>query len=278
MLSVRDVKRKIRSVRNIEQITRAMRTVASVKLRRATARVRGARPYADKMAEMLAALGTLDIEHPLLELRPVRTLGVIPISADRGLCGSYNANVIRAAVAAVRGARRAELITVGRKVSDFARRAGFSVRERLSPRGDEPGFMDLARVADAAAALYAAREWDAVEIIYTRFVSGMQAPVVSERLLPLAPPPAAPPGEFIFEPDAPALLAELLPRYVRTRVWTAVLDAVASEHAARVAAMGLATDNAGELIESLTRQYNKARQAGITRELIDIVGTAEALA
>jgi F-type H+-transporting ATPase subunit gamma len=276
MLSTRDVRRKIQSVRNIEQICRAMRTVASVKLRRAQARIRGARPYADKMAEILGALAALDLEHPLLAARPVRTTGIIPISADRGLAGAYNSNAIRAVVASVTRTPHAELMPIGRKINDFSRRVGYTVRERLSPVGDPPEFTAVARVADAAAHLYAQGEWDAVELIYTRF-AGARQPVVSETLLPLQRPEGTP-RDFIYEPSAPALVDELLPRYIRTRIWTAVLDAAASEHAARVAAMGLATDNASDLIDSLTLQYNKARQLGITRELLDIVGTAEALA
>lgn len=277
MLSTRDVKRKIRSVRNIEQICRAMRTVASVKLRRAQQRIRGARPYADKMAEVLACLGGLEIEHPLLGTRPLHAAGIIAVSADRGLCGGYNTNLLRAALAAAQRAPRAELMPLGRKVADFCRRAGLTVRDRLSPLGDSPTFGDIARIADQAAGLYASREWDAVELVYTHFLPGQQGRVVCERLLPLEAAPVAPRG-FIFEPAAPELLDQLLPRYIRTRVWTAVLDAAAGEHAARVTAMSLATDNAQEMIDSLTREYNKARQATITRELIDIVGTAEALA
>ncbi len=277
MLSTRDVKRKIRTVRNIEQICRAMKTVASIKLRRADARIRAARPYADRMAEILACLGALDIDHPLLEQRPVHVAGVIVISSDRGLCGSYNASIIRHAQAAAAQTEHPEFISLGRKVSDFLRRAGRRVRERFSPLGDEVEFSQLSHVADLAARLYADGEWDAVDLAYTRFVRGQHSPVVQERLLPLSPSHRTP-RQFIYEPSAPALLDELLPRFIRTRVWAAALDAKASEHASRVAAMTLATDNAGEMIEALTLEYNKARQAGITRELLDIVGTAEALA
>jgi F-type H+-transporting ATPase subunit gamma len=277
MLSTRDVRRKIRSVQNIEQICRAMRTVASVKLRRAQARIRGARPYADTMAQILSSLGALQMPHPLLERRPVHVTGILAISADRGLCGSYNANVIRAVATAVGEATHAELIPVGRKVSDFCRRAQYTVRDRLSPTGDQPSFAAVARVADEAAGFYAAREWDEVLLIYTTFAVGQSGRVVVERLLPIEPP-RDPGRQFIFEPSAEILLDELLPRYVRTRAWTAVLDATASEHAARVQAMSLASDNARDLIGSLTLEYNKARQAAITGELLDIVGTAEALA
>jgi len=277
MLSTRDVKRKIRTVRNIEQICRAMKTVASIKLRRADALVRAARPYADKMAAILESLGAVEIEHPLLQHRTVRTTGIIAVSADRGLCGSYNTNVIRRAQLAVRGAERPQLITIGRKASDFFRRAGGEVRDRLSPLGDEVDFGHLSRVADLAAQLYADGQWDAVDLIYTRFLRGRQSPVAQERLLPVARRPQAP-REFIYEPSAPRLLDELLPRFIRTRLWAALLDAKAAEHEARVTAMTLATDNAQEMIDSLTLQYNKARQAAITGELLDIVGTAEALA
>ena len=277
MLSTRDVKRKIRTVRNVEQICRAMKTVASIKLRRADTLIRAARPYADKMAAVLESLGAVEIEHPLLQHRAVRTTGIIAISADRGLCGSYNANVIRRAQLAVRSAARPQLITIGRKASDFLRRAGCEVRDRLSPLGDEVDFGHLARAADLAAQLYADGDWDVVDVIYTRFVRGQQSPVVQERLLPVARRPEAP-REFIYEPSAPRLLDELLPRFIRTRLWAALLDAKAAEHEARVTAMTLATDNAQEMIDSLTLQYNKARQAAITGELLDIVGTAEALA
>jgi len=277
MLSTRDVKRKIRSVRNIEQITRAMKTVASVKLRRAEARIRAARPYADKMAQMLASLGAVEIEHPLLQQRPVRTVGLVIIGADRGLCGSYNHNVMRRAAVAALAAPKVELMPLARKAADFARRSKQIVREGLARLGDEPKFAEVSAVADQAAGLYAAGAWDAVELVYTRYWGGQQSQVVAERLLPMAPPQGAP-REFIFEPPAPVLLEALLPRFIRTRVWAAVLDAQASEHAARMIAMTLATDNAGEMIDSLTLEYNKARQASITRELLDIVGTAEALA
>jgi len=277
MLSTRDVRRKIRSVRNIEQITRAMKTVASVRLRRAEQRIRAARPYADKMAEMLASLGSLEIEHPLLQQRPVCTAGIIIIGADRGLCGSYNHNVMRHAAQAAHQVPQAELVPVGRKAGDFARRAGPAARAGLRRLGDEPSFSDVAAVADQAAGLYGAGEWDAVQLVYTRYLGGQQSQVVTERLLPIEPPRGAP-REFIFEPRAPVLLEALLPRFIRTRVWTAVLDAQASEHAARMIAMTLATDNAQEMIDSLTLEYNKARQSSITKELLDIVGTAEALA
>ncbi|HUT74092.1 MAG TPA: ATP synthase F1 subunit gamma [Armatimonadota bacterium] len=296
MISTRDVKRKIRTVHNIEQITRAMKTVASIKLRRAEVRVRAARPYADRLAGLLAALGAVEIEHPLLQARPVNTNGIIIIGADRGLCGGYNANLIRRAQQAAHAAPRAQLITLGRKPSDFFRRAGYDLRQRLSPLGDEADFGPLAEVADLAAQLYADGEWDAVDVVYTRCVRGQQTPPVVERLLPLAPAEGvgalrlvgardsrdvsevAPAREFIYEPSPRRLLDELLPRYLGTRVWAAALDAKASEHQARVTAMTLATDNAQEMIDALTLQYNKARQAAITGELLDIVGTAEALA
>jgi F-type H+-transporting ATPase subunit gamma len=277
MLSTRDVKRKIRTVRNIEQICRAMKTVASIKLRRADARIRAARPYADRMAGILACLGALELDHPLLQQRPLHVTGVIVISGDRGLCGSYNASILRHAQAAAARAEHVEFISLGRKVSDFLRRTGLPVRERISPVGDEVEFGQLAQVADLATELYADGEWDAVDLAYTRFARGQHSPVVQERLLPLSAP-QGPPRQFIYEPSAPALLEELLPRFIRTRVWAAALDAKAAEHAARVAAMTLATDNAGDMIQALTQEYNKARQATITRELLDIVGTAEALA
>ncbi|UCH36140.1 MAG: ATP synthase F1 subunit gamma [Armatimonadota bacterium] len=277
MLSTRDVKRKIRGVRNIEQITRAMKTVASVRLRRAEARVRAARPYADKMAEILTALGAPAIAHPLLQQREVRSAAVIVVSGDRGLCGAYNHNVIRHAAAVAAQAPQVHIVPLGRKANDFLRRAGYSIRDGLSPLRDPPEFADVAAVADAVGELYAKGECDSVQLVYTRHMGGQASRLVAENLLPIATPEAAP-REFIYEPAAPLLLDQFLPRFIRTRVWTAVLDAQASEHSARLTAMTLATDNAEEMIQSLTLEYNKARQASITGELLDIVGTAEALA
>jgi len=287
MLSTRDIRRKIKTVRSIEQICRAMKTISSMKLRRAEQRILSARPYASGLAEIMqslrAATGDIGLDHPLLASRPLagqasRTLGIIAVSADKGLCGGYNANVIRETISALHSRERAELITVGRKATSFFQRRQWNVRFSLWPLPREVRYQDVRPAADEAAGLFESGEWDAVRLIYTRFLGGTRGRVVSEDLLPIS----APAGEgavsqIIFEPPARQLLSELVPRYLRTIVLTAVLEAVASEHGARVAAMTAATDNAEELIQQLTLDYNKARQAGITKELLDIVGTAEAV-
>lgn len=273
MQSTRDIQRKIRTVRNIQQICRAMKTVSSIKLRKAEERIRGAQPYADALRQMVSNLGHAELAHPLLEAREVRRSAVVVISADKGLAGSYNANIIREAAALMRQLDDAQAITLGRRVSDTFRRMSFPVDMSLNPLGT-PEFRTIAALADHIGAQYTGRVWDRVYLVYQRFGGR----VVTEQLLPIEPL-AADEGaaDFIFEPDPAAILEQLLPRYLRTLLFTAVLAASASEHAARVAAMSLATENADELIDSLTLEYNKSRQANITRELTDIVGATEAL-
>ena len=273
MLSTRDIKRKIRTVRNIQQICRAMKTVSSIKLRKAEERVQAARPYAAALQEVVARLHHADYPHPLLESRPVSTTGVVAISADKGLAGSYNTNVIREAMLTVRE-YHAAVIPLGRKMTDAMRRLHQPVESFISPLGNAPEFRPIAAMADHIGELFTTGVWDQVLLVYTQF----GGKVIRQQLLPIV----APAGEegtadFIYEPDAGAVLEQLLPRYLRALLYTAVLSSIAAEHAARVAAMSLATENADDLIGSLTLQYNKSRQAAITGELGDIVGAAEAL-
>jgi len=277
MLSTRDIKRKIRSVRSIEQITQAMKTVSSIKLRKAEQRIRAARPYADRLTEMLGALAAGEAEHPFLVARPVARAGVVLISADKGLAGSFNANVIRLAAEQMRKLPQASAVTVGRRGTDAFRRMGMPVQGTLPLLGAEPRSADVAPVADLVGSLFLSGQWDAVHLVYSSFRGGAKVEVVSRQILPVPRPEGRVGGEMIYEPSMQALLGLLMPRYLRTAIFTAVLDSVASEHASRVTAMTLASENAEEMINNLTLQYNKARQATITRELIDIVGAAEAL-
>jgi F-type H+-transporting ATPase subunit gamma len=278
MLSTRDIKRKIRSVGNIEQICRAMKAVSSVKLRRAQQRIRGARPYADHMSELLYRFAAGGAEHPYFQPRPVRAVGLIVITADKGLAGGFNVNIIRGAVTACQAAPAAGLITIGRKGTVFFTRRRYDVRATLSPMGSEPDFLQIAPLADTAARLFLEGAWDQVRLIYSAFRGGARTEIAEAQVLPIRPPRGmAPALDLLCEPPAAQILGRLLPRYLRTVLFTAVLDSVASEHAARVAAMTQATNNAEDMIRSLTLDYNKARQAGITGELLDIVGTAEAL-
>ena len=275
MLSTRDIQRKIRTVRNIQQICRAMKTVSSIKLRKAEERINAARPYATALREVVDRLGGVDYPHPLLEVREIQRNGVIAISADKGLAGSYNTNLIRDASNLVRRLPDVRVAPIGRKVSDAFRRHGFEIEAAITPLGVQPEFRTIAALADQVGELYEKGVWDRVDIVYTEFGSGR---VTIEQLLPIQPPTGEEViGNFIYEPNPGVIIEQILPRYLRTLLFTAVLSAVAAEHAARVAAMSLATENADDLIDRLTLDYNKSRQAAITSELVDLVGAAAAL-
>jgi F-type H+-transporting ATPase subunit gamma len=276
MLSSRDIQRKIRTVRNIQQICRAMKTVSSIKLRKAESRILAARPYADALRDMVGWLGGCDSPHPLLAVREVKRSVVVPISADKGLAGGYNTNVVRETLARTRTlaeTTEVRVAPIGRKVADVLRRMRYPIETQLAPLGQQPEFRTLAAFADHIGEAYAAGEIDQVELIYTRFGTGVE----TIPLLPIVPPACGMAGDIIYEPSPAMILDRLLPRYLRTVIYTAVLSSVAAEHAARVAAMTLATENADDLIDQLTMDYNKSRQAGITNDLTDIVGAAEAL-
>jgi len=273
MLSTRDIRRKIRTVQNIQQICKAMKTVASVKLRKAEERYRHAQPYAGALRRVVASLGGVQAGHPLLETREVKRSGVVAISADKGLAGSYNASIVREAVALARSVGDVGVAPIGRRINDAFRRLGFTMEGGLSPLGSEPEYRGIAALADHIGNLYIQGVWDRVYLVYHRFGER----VVTEQLLPIESLGEEAGGDFIFEPSPAIILEQLLPRYLRTLLFTAVLSAAAAEHAARVAAMALASDNAEDVIDTLTMDYNKSRQAAITRELGDIVGASEAM-
>ncbi|KPJ64326.1 hypothetical protein AMK68_01830 [candidate division KD3-62 bacterium DG_56] len=282
-VSTRDIRRKIRTIRNIQQICRAMKAVASVRLRRALTRLEGARPYASHIAALTSRLAAAGVEHPWLQPREhIRADGFVVIGADKGLCGAYNVNLFRIARQTVDTAESPSLALMGRRPTALFGRLNYDVREALALLTAEPQWEAVAKIADAVGALYDQGAWDRVRVIYTRFISTGKQEVTVEQVLPVeagAVPgePSATVSDYIFEPSAERVLARLMPRYLRTRLFLAALNASASEHAARVVAMAGASDNAEEMIGTLTLQYNKARQAAITRELTDIVGTAEAL-
>jgi len=250
-----------------------------VRLRRAEERLHGARPYAQSLIDMVARLAVAGVGHPWIEERAEDSpVGLVVISSDKGLCGSYNVNLIRAAEDLARREDPVSLAALGRKAHDFFTRRGYQVRSRLVPLGAEPEWGQVAQVADAIGELYTTGAWNRVRLVYTQFVSAARTRVAAVDLLPVTAPAAAARGvEYIYEPSPDELLVELLPRYLRTRLYVAALEAAASEHASRVIAMAAASDNAQEMLDDLTLSFNKARQALITRELTDIVGTAEAL-
>ena len=284
MATLRDIRRRIRSVESTQKITRAMKLVAAAKLRRAQDRVLGARPYAAKMAELVSALGRGlgEDKHPLLVAREGERRLYAVVTADKGLCGAFNANVLRQSLELVRRSENgmASLVTVGRKARDFYRRRAWVVRMERIGLFDRLGFEPAQEVAGELMRLYLDGEVDEVRLVFNEFRSVAVQRVVVRRLLPIEPAggDAGEAGvDYLYEPDGALILAALLPRYVEVQVYQALLESAAGEHGARMTAMEAATKNAQELIGRLTMQYNKARQERITKELLDIVGGAEAL-
>jgi len=292
MANVRDFRTRIRSVRSTQQITKAMKMVSAAKLRRAQERIVAARPYSDKMKEVLASLAARAgaARHPLLARRPERRTIVVVITADKGLCGSFNTNILNGARAVLDRLRaqaglEARVDIVGRKARDWFRRRDYPTRRVLIDlfRNITP---EHARdIAADLVGLFTRGEVDAVHLVYNEFKSVMQQHVVVEPLLPIPPATfgAATPGagaaaeDYIYEPSADQLFDALLPRHVETQVYRALLESAAAEQGARMTAMENATRNAEEMVDSLTLQMNKIRQASITKEILEVVSGAEAL-
>ena len=283
MATAKDIRRRIRTVKNIEKITSAMKMVAAARLKKAQSLAEAARPYADKMREIMTNLshGAGEIRHPLLEARPEVNAAFIIIGAERGLAGSYNANVLNKAMHAIgdRNIENVKLILVGKKAAAFFKRKPYPVVANVTIHGSEISFADIRPVTAQARALFESGEVDAVYLVYARFITTMRQEPTVVKLLPVAAPDAGaqPAADFEFEPNPGELLGRLLPRYVDTTCYQALVESQASEQGARMAAMSAATKNAGEMIDTLTLAYNKARQAAITKEITEIVGGAEAL-
>jgi F-type H+-transporting ATPase subunit gamma len=288
MSTLRVLRRRIRSVQNTQQITKAMEMVAAAKLRRAQFRAQAARPYAAKITEMLSNLAgaASELDHPLFKVREVKNTALVLVTSDRGLCGAYNSSLLRAAEQRLRAAAAdprhgtTALILVGKKGRDYFKRRRYPVLAAHTPLPTEASLEFARALTDDLIARFLAGEVDRVEIMFTRFVSALNRRVVVDPFLPVgagSPQAAAVGGDVIFEPDAATIFAELLPRYATAKLFAALADALASEHSARMIAMGAARKNAGELIDLLTLRRNRLRQAAITKELLDIVGGAEAL-
>jgi F-type H+-transporting ATPase subunit gamma len=287
MASLKVIRKRIASVRSTQQITKAMKMVAAAKLRRAQERILAARPYASKMAELLGNLvagaeGGEGAAHPLLEQREGPRRQIVIITADRGLAGAFNSNVLRNSLAFVRAsnATALTLVVVGRKARDFYRRREWSVKRDMIGFWDRLAYSHACELADAFMAQYVEGEVDEVHLIYNEFQSvAVQRPVRPQLLpIPRAEAGAAgQPADYIYEPSPGAILGALLPRHVRMQVYRALMESLAGEYGARMTAMEAATKAAKDMIEILTIQYNKARQEKITKELLDIVGGAEAL-
>lgn len=288
MPSLRDIKRRIGSVRNTQQITKAMKMVAAAKLRRAQEAMLRARPYADKIEEVLSAVATRADEeaHPLLVRRPPRRVELVVMTSDRGLAGAFNSNILRRAQRFLHeNADRYESIqvsTIGRKGRDFVRSRGIATRKDYVGVFEELTFDKAKTIAEELQAAYLDEKLDSVFLLYNHFSSAISQKPTLTQLLPIEANAGAEDeggqlSDFIYEPSRTAVLDELLPRHLAMQVWRALLESVASEHGARMAAMESATKNSGELIGKLTLQYNRARQAYITKELMEIVSGAEAL-
>lgn len=296
MPSTREIRRRIRSVRNTAQITKAMQMVASSKMRRAQERVQQSRPYADQLRGLVSRLARVtgeDVggEIALLKERPVRRIGFVVMTPDGGLCGALPSNINRkAATTALEEQRRfaeqgerpaVDYVAVGRKARDFVLRSQLHLIAEFTNYGDKPSLLDASAIAQVAVDAFLNGEADVVYLVFPKFINTVSQLPTSVQLLPVQPP-AEQEGEsktieYIYEPDAASIYEALLPRYVNVQVYQALLETIASFFSAQMVAMKNATDNANELIQDLTLTYNKARQASITTEILEVVSGAEAL-
>jgi F-type H+-transporting ATPase subunit gamma len=293
--SVQDLKRRIKSIRNTRKITKAMELVASARLRRAQARIEAMRPYADRMLELMVGTARASSSVrglPLLQRREdVSAVAILPLTGDRGLAGAFNAQVIRHALALGRQlegeGKRVRWLVSGRKGASTFRFRRFEVLQAWTGFSDRPAYADAQALAHKVAELYVGEEVDRVVVVYNHFVSPLVQEVVEQDLLPIPEEvleageevehQAALLGDFIYEPEPEQILERLLPVYVETELYRALLESAASEQGARMTAMRNASKNAGDLIDRLTLAMNRARQAEITQEILEVVAGADAL-
>jgi F-type H+-transporting ATPase subunit gamma len=283
MATLKQIRQRIRSAKNIQQITRAMKLVAAARLTKAKTRVEEARPYAEKMLEFMGSVGSAGElpAHPLLDRREVKKAALVLVTAERGLAGSYNTLLIRRAGEFLRE-QTAEtvLVGVGKKGWQFFGKRGTTVAKTFTLPTAGAGLDEALAVTEEIRRMYEAGEVDAVHLCYSKFFSPIRQVPQVVQLLPIEPPSggeAGPRSDYKYEPEPGELLGLLLPKYLLTVVYQALLEASASEHGARMTAMTSATDNAGKMIGGLTLTANRVRQAGITKEILEIVGGAEAL-
>jgi len=286
MPSLIDLRRRIRAVKSTQQITKAMKMIAASRLRKSQERVVNARPFANQALRVLRDLAarTDASAHPLLAVREEKTILAFVLTADKGLCGSFNTNIIKAAVEAILAHpnQHVNLGLVGRRGRDFFRRRGFPIVYEAVNIFQRLKFEDAEAIAQVAIDHYTEQKADAVYLVYNEFKSVIQQRIVAEKLLPipradLAEADAAARVDYIYEPSPAALFERMLPGHVRVQVWRALLESAAAENAARMTAMDAATKNATDMIDGLTLYMNKVRQAGITREIIEVVSGAQAL-
>lgn len=282
MASSQDLRRRIKSVKNTQQITKAMKMVAAAKLRRAQEAVVAARPFCRMIKDVLGrvAKSAGGVNHPLLEVREPKNIAYVVVTADRGLCGGFNANVIKMAFNESKAVKDPVMVTVGRKSRDFFRRRNYNIGEQYVGLGENIKFAQAQDIARYVIDKYSNAEFDVVYLSFSEFVSVMTQRPTTIKLLPVEPPQEkeeAKPVEYIYEPSAESVLYELLPKYVETTIFSALLESKAGEQAARMTAMDSATSNAADMIDRLTLVLNRARQAAITKEIAEIVGGSAAL-
>lgn len=284
MPSLRDIKRRIKSVESTKQITKAMEMVAAAKLRRAQSRVESARPYGLKMQQMLESLAgaAARLHHPLFEERKVNSSLLVVVTADRGFCGSYNSNIIKAAVRYLNETPKdlVKLGLVGKKGVDYFKKRAYPIAFKIPHTGGSADMQMIRNLANDITKSFESRQFDEVRLLYSQFVSTTKYNLTLEKFLPIEKIEdidEGMPSQYIFEPSAEEIFSNLVPRYCLTKILSAFLEAFASEYGSRMIAMSNATKNAKEMIDNLTLVRNKARQAAITKELLDIVGGAEAI-
>jgi F-type H+-transporting ATPase subunit gamma len=285
MPSTREIRRRIRGVKNIKQVTRAMNMIAAARLRRAQQRAESARPYAERLSEILQDVQASGVgaRHPLLAQREVKRIGLVLITSDRGLCGAFNASTIREADHFF-AEQTAEIsfLTVGKKGRDYFRMRGAGMGEHFPQPSREVRLEELGRITKKVITAYTSGECDRIFLAYSQFVSVLRSNPVVIQLLPLGgtgeeakeSPRTAP---YQFEPSAEELLNTLLPQYVEVVIYRALVESLAAEQAARMIAMKAATDSASDMIDGLTREYNRVRQTSITTQILEVVSGAEAL-
>jgi F-type H+-transporting ATPase subunit gamma len=282
---IRDIKRQIKSTQSSKQITKAMEMVAVSKLRKAQINAESARPYADKMKEVIASIAasTTEIKHPMLMTREIKKTGYLVITSDRGLAGGYNANLLRMIANTIRTKHKSDdeymIFVLGRKGRDFFRKRNFPIASEVIGVSDTPVFADIKSIASEAVSSFENGVYDELFIVYNQFINVLTQIPVSKQLLPLENLQnlsSGPSSSYEYEPSAEEVLAVLLPKYAETMIYSALMEAKASEFGARMTAMGSATKNADSLISSYTLQYNRARQSAITQEISEIVAGANA--
>ena len=281
MASFQDIRRRIKSVKSIQQITNAMNMVATSRLRKAKEAAVANKPYADKMAQVVSdiAANAGDFTHPLLEARQEGKKLILVMASDKGLAGAYASNAFKEALAGIEDKSNTEIVAVGRKTDAFFRNRDYEVAKSYIGISERPSYDNAKEIAVDLISRFVSGEVKEISMVYTRFVSAISCVPETVQLLPFGnlAGQGGTHAEYIYEPDAQSVLGYMLPQYLVTTIYAALLQAAASELSSRMNAMSNATDNAQELIAKLDLHYNKVRQAGITREITEIVGGAEAL-